>query len=127
MRLGMVGLGRMGGNMAARLGERGHEVVGFDVLSDATDVRSLAELVAALPPPRVVWVMVPAGDPTESTVAELAELLDPGDVVVDGGNSNWRNIYYLSTLKYSRSFFLKKLNCYFTLRPENCRRTNLNN
>jgi 6-phosphogluconate dehydrogenase len=91
MRLGMVGLGRMGGNMAARLGERGHEVVGFDVLSDATDVRSLAELVAALPPPRVVWVMVPAGDPTESTVAELAELLDPGDVVVDGGNSNWRD------------------------------------
>jgi 6-phosphogluconate dehydrogenase len=78
----------MGANMAARLREHGHEVVGYDPYSDASDVASLADAVAALPAPRVVWVMVPAGEPTESTVAELAELLAAGDVVVDGGNSN---------------------------------------
>jgi 6-phosphogluconate dehydrogenase len=84
----MVGLGRMGANMAARLRDGGHEVVGFDPHSEASDVVTLAEAVRALDAPRVVWVMVPAGEPTESTVAELAELLERGDVVVDGGNSN---------------------------------------
>ncbi|HEV8116309.1 MAG TPA: NAD(P)-binding domain-containing protein, partial [Acidimicrobiales bacterium] len=91
MRLGMVGLGRMGGNMAERLRTKGHEVVGYDVFSDATDVATLEELAAALPAPRVVWVMVPAGDPTEDTVASLASLLAPGDVVIEGGNSNWKD------------------------------------
>jgi 6-phosphogluconate dehydrogenase len=91
MKLGMVGLGRMGGNMAERLRAHGHEVVGYDAFSDATDVDGLEALVAALPAPRLVWVMVPAGDPTEDTVNSLAELLAAGDVVVDGGNSNWRD------------------------------------
>src|SRR5687767_9419802 len=89
VRLGMIGLGRMGANMAARLRDHGHEVVGYDPHSEATDVATLDELVGALAPPRVVWVMVPAGDPTETTIASLAGLLAGGDVVVDGGNSNW--------------------------------------
>jgi 6-phosphogluconate dehydrogenase len=91
MKLGMVGLGRMGGNMAERLRAHGHTVVGFDPHSDATEVGTLGELVAALDQPRVVWVMVPAGTATEETVSHLAEVLDPGDVIVEGGNSNWRD------------------------------------
>ncbi len=91
MKIGMVGLGKMGGNMAERLRATGHEVVGYDAFSDATDVQSLEELVAALQPPRIVWVMVPAGGPTEDTVVELRRLLTAGDVVVEGGNSNWRD------------------------------------
>jgi 6-phosphogluconate dehydrogenase len=91
MKVGMVGLGKMGGNMAARLREHGHEVVGYDVFSDATDVPTLEALVAALPTPRVVWVMVPAGDPTEHTVDSLGGLLQAGDLVIEGGNSNWRD------------------------------------
>jgi len=91
MKLGMVGLGRMGGNMAERLRAHGHEVVGYDVFSDATEVATLEELVDALPTPRLVWVMVPAGDPTDDTVNSLAGLLAKGDVIVDGGNSNWRD------------------------------------
>ncbi len=87
----MVGLGRMGGNMAERLREHGHEVVGYDVFSDATDVGTLEELVASLDPPRVVWVMVPAGEPTQDTINSLRGLLADGDVVIDGGNSNWRD------------------------------------
>ena len=87
----MVGLGRMGGNMAERLRAKGHEVVGFDAFSEATEVASLDELVQRLDPPRVVWVMVPAGEPTESTIDRLRDLLEQGDVVVDGGNSNWRD------------------------------------
>ena len=86
----MVGLGRMGGNMVERLRAKGHEVVGFDLHSDARDVATLGELVQALEPPRVVWVMVPAGDPTESTIDQLRGLLEGGDVVIDGGNSYWR-------------------------------------
>ncbi|HEX6420379.1 MAG TPA: decarboxylating 6-phosphogluconate dehydrogenase [Acidimicrobiales bacterium] len=91
MRLGMVGLGRMGGNMAARLAEAGHEVVGYDAHSDASQVGSLADLVDRLDAPRLVWVMVPAGDPTEQVVADLGGLLSAGDVVVDGGNANWHD------------------------------------
>jgi 6-phosphogluconate dehydrogenase len=87
----MVGLGKMGGNMAARLAAKGHEVVGYDHHGDQSQVGSLAELVERLEPPRVVWVMVPSGDPTEGVVAELAALLAAGDVVVDGGNSNWHD------------------------------------
>ena len=88
-KLGMVGLGRMGGNMAERLRRGGHEVVGYDRAAGARDVDSLEALVSALEPPRVVWVMVPAGDPTYETVAALADLLAPGDVLVDGGNSRY--------------------------------------
>lgn len=96
MKIGMIGLGRMGGNMAERLRRHEHEVVGFDSFSPASSVKSLEELVQALTPaspgtPRVVWVMVPSGDPTESTVVALAALLSPGDIVIEGGNSNWRD------------------------------------
>ena len=89
MQLGLVGLGRMGGNMRERLRAAGHEVIGYDRSPGARDVDSLQGLVDALEAPRVVWVMVPAGDPTRSTVRALGELLSPGDVVVDGGNSKF--------------------------------------
>jgi 6-phosphogluconate dehydrogenase len=90
MRVGMVGLGRMGGNMAKRLAAGGHEVVGYS-RHGAADVASLAELVARLEPVRVVWLMIPAGEPTEQAVAELRGLLAAGDIVIDGGNSNWHD------------------------------------
>jgi 6-phosphogluconate dehydrogenase len=89
MELGLIGLGKMGGNMRERLRRADHTVVGFDMNPDVRDVDSLEELVKQLPSPRVVWVMVPAGDPTRETVRALKELLDEGDVVVDGGNSRW--------------------------------------
>jgi 6-phosphogluconate dehydrogenase len=89
MDIGLVGLGKMGGNMRTRLRNGGVTVVGYDRNPDVTDVGSLAELVEALPSPKVVWVMVPAGDITRSTVTELIDLLGEGDVIVDGGNSRW--------------------------------------
>jgi 6-phosphogluconate dehydrogenase len=91
MKIGMVGLGRMGGNMAERLRRSGHEVVGYDRNAEIADVKTLAELVEALPAPRAVWVMVPAGEPTRSTIGELGELLAVADLVIDGGNSNYRD------------------------------------
>jgi 6-phosphogluconate dehydrogenase len=92
MKLGMVGLGRMGGNMAARLRSAGHAVVGYDRDPATTEVADLAELVGALGDrPRAVWVMVPSGAPTAAAIDELADLLAEGDVVVDGGNSNFRD------------------------------------
>ncbi len=92
MKLGMIGLGKMGGNMATRLRRGGHEVVGYDRDPAARDVDSLEALVAALEGAdrRVVWVMVPAGAPTTETLEALAGLLAAGDLVVDGGNSNFR-------------------------------------
>jgi 6-phosphogluconate dehydrogenase len=89
VQLGLIGLGKMGGNMAERLRRAGHEVVGYDRSPDKRDVDSLEALVQALDAPRVVWAMVPAGEPTRATVKELAGLLDPGDVIVDGGNSRY--------------------------------------
>ncbi|PSM39321.1 6-phosphogluconate dehydrogenase, partial [Streptomyces dioscori] len=89
MELGLVGLGKMGGNMRERIRRAGHTVIGYDRNADLADVHSLEELVGKLKGPRVVWVMVPAGAATQSTVDELGELLEPGDVVVDGGNSRW--------------------------------------
>lgn len=95
MDIGMVGLGRMGGNMARRLQRGGHRVVGFDPGPGAVEglemVASLDALVQALPSPRVVWMMVPAGAPVDATLEGLLPLLQPGDVVVDGGNSNYRD------------------------------------
>ena len=88
MQLGLVGLGRMGGNMRERLRRAGHEVVGYDRNPEISDAGTLADMVAALSAPRVVWVMVPAGV-TESTVDELAGLLETGDIVIDGGNSRF--------------------------------------
>ncbi|MBC9732374.1 phosphogluconate dehydrogenase (NAD(+)-dependent, decarboxylating) [Nocardioides marmotae] len=89
MDLGLVGLGKMGGNMRERLRRAGHTVVGFDRNPDVSDADSLEDLVAQLPSPKVVWVMVPAGEPTRATVAALADLLGEGDLVIDGGNSRW--------------------------------------
>jgi 6-phosphogluconate dehydrogenase len=89
MQIGMIGLGRMGGNMAERLRRAGHEVVGYDRDPKASDVASLPELVGRLAAPRAVWVMVPAGDPTSQTIEELGGLLKPGDLVIDGGNSHY--------------------------------------
>ena len=98
MQLGFVGLGRMGLNMVTRLTRGGHQIVAYDRSADAvakaeaigaTGASSLDAVLAALAAPRAVWVMVPAGDPTESTVNALAERLSAGDVIIDGGNTNY--------------------------------------
>lgn len=89
MHIGLVGLGKMGGNMRTRLRDAGHTVVGFDRNPDLADVESLEAMVEQLPVPKVVWVMVPAGDPTRETIRQLGDLLGEGDLVVDGGNSKW--------------------------------------
>jgi 6-phosphogluconate dehydrogenase len=100
MEIAMIGLGKMGANMATRLLRGGHRVVAFDLhdaaiqeveVEGAEGARTLDEVVAKLSAPRAVWVMVPAGNPTESTVNALAERLSPGDIVIDGGNSNYKD------------------------------------
>jgi 6-phosphogluconate dehydrogenase len=90
VKLGMVGLGRMGGNMVERLRERGHELATY-ARSGGGTADSLEELVAQLEPPRAVWLMIPAGPPTEQAFQALLGLCAPGDVIVDGGNSNFRD------------------------------------
>ncbi len=89
MDIGLVGLGKMGGNMRTRLRNAGHTVVGFDLDPEKRDADSLEAMVEALPSPKVVWVMVPSGKITQDTVDALGELLDEGDLVIDGGNSRW--------------------------------------
>ena len=89
MDIGLIGLGKMGGNMRERIRMAGHTVVGFDRNPEVSDVASMEDLVEALPSPKVVWVMVPAGDATRQTISELNELLGSGDIIVDGGNSRW--------------------------------------
>ncbi len=89
MHLGLIGLGKMGGNMRERIRGAGHTVVGYDRTPRLSDVKSLKALVAKLPAPRVVWVMVPAGAATDETITELAGLLSQGDLVVDGGNTKF--------------------------------------
>ncbi|RNL75392.1 phosphogluconate dehydrogenase (NAD(+)-dependent, decarboxylating) [Nocardioides marmorisolisilvae] len=89
MHLGLVGLGKMGGNMRTRLRNGGHTVVGYDRNPEVSDAESLAAMVEQLPSPKVVWVMVPAGDITDAVVSELSGLLGEGDLIVDGGNSRW--------------------------------------
>ncbi|MGD0257745.1 MAG: phosphogluconate dehydrogenase (NAD(+)-dependent, decarboxylating) [Thermoplasmata archaeon] len=100
MEVGMVGLGKMGGNMTVRLVRGGHRVVGFArtpavvqavVEQGASGATSLADLVRQLAPPRVVWLMIPSGDPVDQTLAQLRPLLSPGDLIVDGGNSYYRD------------------------------------
>jgi len=99
MQLGMIGLGRMGGNMVERLLRGGHTAAAFDrnadavkaaVANGAVGASSLEELVKALAPPRAAWVMLPAGPPTDGTIATLGTLLSRGDAVIDGGNSYWK-------------------------------------
>ena len=100
MEIAMIGLGKMGANMTARLLKGGHRVVVFDLSEAATKsaeemgaegARTLDEVVEKLQPPRAVWVMVPAGAPTEKTIEELSAILSPGDIVIDGGNSNYKD------------------------------------
>ena len=91
MKLGMVGLGRMGAGMTERLRRGGHEVIGFDRDPKVSEVASLDELVAKLEQPRVIWMMVPAGDPTEQAIESLAKLVATGDLLIDGGNSYFRD------------------------------------
>ena len=100
MELGMIGLGRMGGNMAQRLIDGGHQVVAYDptkqaveaiVKKGATGALSYTDLVSKLTRPRTIWMMVPSGEPTESSVNNLAAQLSQGDVVIDGGNSNYKD------------------------------------
>jgi 6-phosphogluconate dehydrogenase len=91
MNLGMVGLGRMGANMTERLREHGHTVETYARTNPERTANSLVELASKLPQPRVVWLMIPAGDPTENAFQTLVGLLEDGDIVVDGGNSNFRD------------------------------------
>jgi len=100
MQLAMIGLGRMGGNMVERLMRHGHSLVVFDRSAEAvskyeglgaTSAGGLAKVVQALAPPRIVWIMVPAGDPTEETIDSLTPLLSAGDIIIDGGNSNFHD------------------------------------
>ena len=100
MDIGMIGMGRMGGSMAERIRKGGHRVVGYDRDPDTRTAAaarglevadSLEHLVEMLPKPRAVWVMVPSGNPTEATISALADVLEAGDVVVDGGNSNYKD------------------------------------
>ena len=89
MQLGLIGLGKMGGNMRERVRRAGHEVIGYDPDETVTDAPSVQAMVERLEAPRVVWVMVPAGEITRSVVADLAQRLQPGDLVIDGGNSRF--------------------------------------
>jgi 6-phosphogluconate dehydrogenase len=100
MQLGIVGLGRMGGNIARRLMQHGHDVAVYDRNTDTVDqlakeharaAHSLGELVRQLKPPRAIWVMLPAGEPTESTIGALADLVEKGDVLIDGGNTFFKD------------------------------------
>ena len=100
MELGLIGLGKMGGNMAERLRHDGHKIVGFDFSAEAVQrlndtgavgVNSLEDLVKNLQTPRAIWIMVPAGDPVDQTIAKLKPLLAKGDILIDGGNSNYKD------------------------------------
>ena len=100
MELGLIGLGKMGGNMAERLRLAGHKVVGFDFSADAVKklsdagsvgVNSLEDLVKNLQSPRAIWIMVPAGDPVDETIAKLKPFMQKGDIFIDGGNSNYKD------------------------------------
>ncbi len=102
MQIAMIGLGKMGANMCRRLAGAGHDVIGFDIGEESRrnlesysikTASTMEELVAYLKPPRAVWVMVPAGTPTDDTVDKLFDLLSDGDVVIDGGNSNYKTAF----------------------------------
>ena len=114
MQLGMIGLGRMGANMVRRLMRGGHECVAWDLSSEnvnaiasegAIGAASIDDLIAKLKQPRAVWIMVPAGEATEKTVNELASKLAPGDIIIDGGNS-----YFKDDARRARELKAKKIN-----------------
>lgn len=102
MHIGLIGLGKMGFNMRDRLREQGIEVTGFDRDPELTDVTTLDGLVSALPSPRIIWVMVPAGQITDGVVHELSEALSEGDLVIDGGNSKFSDDQIHATLLAQR-------------------------
>ena len=113
MQLGLIGLGKMGGNMAERLRLGGHQVVGFDFNAEAVarltasgnvGVSTLEELVQKLKARRAIWIMVPQGDPVDQTIAKLVPLLNPGDILIDGGNS-----YYKDTMRRYKEVTAKGL------------------
>ena len=113
MQLGIIGLGRMGGNIARRLMRAGHQTVVFDRSQDsvhglagegATGAADLADLVSKMDTPRAVWVMLPAGAPTEATIAQLGELLEPDDVIIDGGNT-----FYKDDIRRARELAARQL------------------
>ena len=89
MHIGLIGLGKMGGNMRSRLRKNGVEVTGYARSRDISDVDTIQDLVAALPAPRTVWVMVPHGQPTDDVINELKKHLEPGDLIIEGGNSRF--------------------------------------
>ena len=89
MHIGLIGLGKMGNNMRARLREAGVQVTGYDPNPEVTDVASLTELAAAVPAPRIIWVMVPSGTITDQVIRDVSDVLEPGDLVIDGGNSRF--------------------------------------
>lgn len=89
MHIGLIGLGKMGGNMRSRLRKNGVEVTGYARSRDVSDVDTIQDLVAALPAPRTVWVMVPHGQPTDDVINELKKHLEPGDLIIEGGNSRF--------------------------------------
>jgi 6-phosphogluconate dehydrogenase len=91
VKLGMIGLGRMGANMAERIRRDGHEVIGYDRNPDVSQVPSIEALAEALDPPRVAWVMVPSGQPTDDVIETLATVFTKGDLVIDGGNTYFRD------------------------------------
>ena len=113
MQIAIIGLGKMGGNMVKRLLQGGHEVVAYDrdaavveslAKEGAKGATSLADIISKMKSPRAVWVMVPSGGPTESTIRELSNLMSEGDIVIDGGNSNFRD-----SIRHSEELAKKKL------------------
>jgi 6-phosphogluconate dehydrogenase len=115
MELGMIGLGKMGANMVRRLARDGHRVVAYDLLPGPAEAlaqeergvsaaKSLEHLAAQLVPPRVVWMMVPAGEPTETVFTALLDILGPGDIIIDGGNANYKD-----TMRRATTASAKKL------------------
>ena len=113
MKMGLVGLGKMGMNMAQRLSEAGHEVVGFDTAPDklfelrkhgARGAQTLEQMASTLESPRIVWIMVPAGEAVNQTLAKLANVLEPGDILIDGGNSYYRDFMRRAEEMKARGF-----------------------